>query len=317
MSEPLVFLNGRMVPDSEAHLAIYDAGVVLGATVTEMARTFGHKLFRLEEHLARLHRSLRYVRFDIGVSMDELAAVVRELVEHNTGLIGPDDELGVVVFVTAGEYATYAGGAAAAARTTPTLCAHTFPLPFELWAEKMQHGAHLVTPSIRHVPPQCYDPNMKYRSRMHYYLADQEARLVDPQASALLLDLDGNVTETSGANFLIVEQGAVVSPTLRNILPGISRATVIEIAPELGIPFFERDIQVFNVINADEALTTSTPYCLMPVTRVNGLAIGDGRPGPAFRRLLAAWSARVGLDILEQIVEGARRRAAASPAKPT
>ena len=81
---------------------------------------------------------------------------------------------------------------------------------------------------------------MKYRSRMHFYLADQEARLVDPEAVALLLDLDGNVTETSGANFLIVENGAIVSPTTVNTLPGISRAMVIELAAKLGIPFIER-----------------------------------------------------------------------------
>ena len=105
---------------------------------------------------------------------------------------------------------------------------HTFPLPFELWAEKLLSGIHLVTPSIRHVPPQCYDPKMKCRSRMHYYLADQQARLVDRDAAALLLDLAGNVTETGAANFLIVEDGTIVSPSLRNTLPGVSRATVIE-----------------------------------------------------------------------------------------
>src|SRR5262249_11305227 len=145
--------------------------------------------------------------------------------------------------------------------------------------------------------------------RMHYYLADQEARLVDPDAAALLLDLDGNVTETSGANFLIVERGTIVSPTLRNTLPGISRATVIELAEKLRTPFVERDFQVFNAINADEAFLASTPYCLMPVTKINGVSINDGKPGPLFRRLLAAWSELVSVDIEKQIVEGAEKRA--------
>jgi len=149
---------------------------------------------------------------------------------------------------------------------------------------------------------------------MHYYLADQEARLVDPEAAALLLDLAGNVTETSGANFLIVERGTIVSPTTVNTLPGISRAMVIELAGKLGIPFVERDLQVFNVMNADEAFTASTPYCLMPVTRINGVPIGDGRPGPMVRRLMAAWSEEVGLDIERQIQEGAQRRTAAANA---
>ena len=120
---------------------------------------------------------------------------------------------------------------------------------------------------------------MKYRSRMHFYLADQEARLVDPEATALLLDLDGNVTETSGANFLLVEKDTIVSPTTANTLPGISRAMVMELAGKLGIGFLERDSQVYHVMNADEAFLASTPYCLMPVTKINGALVGSGRPG--------------------------------------
>jgi len=295
-----------MVPASQAHLAIYDLGVVMGATVTEMTRTFRREPYRLDDHLGRLYRSLRYVRFDIGLSQAELAAASRELVAHNAALLPEGGELGLIHFVTAGENALYAGSAGGGARTTPTVCAHTFPLPFELWSKKMREGVHVVTPSIRHVPPQCYDPKMKYRSRMHYYLADQEARLADPDAVALLLDLAGNATETSGANFLIVERGAIVSPTLTNTLPGVSRATVIELAARLGIPFVERDVQVFSVINADEALLASTPYCLLPVTKINGLAIADGQPGPIFHRLLTAWSRDVGVDIEKQILDEAK-----------
>jgi branched-subunit amino acid aminotransferase/4-amino-4-deoxychorismate lyase len=312
MAEPLAFLNGRLLPASEAHLTVYDAGVVLGATVTELVRTFHKQLYRLEDHLGRLAHSLHYVRFDIGMSLAELGQILQKLAAHNASLIGPEDELGLVVFVTAGEYPTYAGGAAGNVRTTPTVCAHTFPLPFELWAAKLQAGVHLVTPSIRHVPPQCYDPKIKCRSRMHYYLADQEARLVDGDASALLLDLDGNVAETSAANFLIVENGTIVSPSLRNTLAGVSRGTVIELAAKLGIPFEVRDFQPFDAINASEAFLASTPYCLMPVTKINGILVGSGRPGPIYQRLIAAWSQLVGFDVLDQIVQGAKRRTAAA-----
>lgn len=300
MSEPLVFLNGQLIPASQASLKIYDAGVVLGATVTEMTRTFRHQPFRLEDHVARLFRSLKYVRFDIGMTQEQLIAASRELLANNTKLIDADDELGLIHFVTAGEYGSYVATSGTPVRSGPTVCAHTFPLPFGLWAERVKNGAHVVTPSIRHVPPQCYDPKMKYRSRMHYYLADQEARLADPNALALLLDLDGNVTETSGANFLIVEHGTIVSPTLRNTLPGVSRAVVIELAAKLGLPFVERDIQVFSVINADEAFLASTPHCLCPVTKINGVTIGDGKPGVVYRRLITAWSELVGLDVVGQ-----------------
>lgn len=308
MTEPLVYLRGEMMPASEAHLAIYDAGVVLGATVTEMTRTFRHRPYRLEQHVDRLFRSLRYTRMEIGLSKDELAQISEELIAHNAGLLDEGEELGLIHFVTAGEFPTYAGMAGRSACTTPTVCAHTFPLPFELWASKLETGTHLVTPSIRHVPPQCYDPKMKYRSRMHFYLADKEAQLVDPDAVALLLDLDGNVTETGGANFLLVEGGTIVSPTLRNILPGISRSVVIELARKLGIGFVERDVQLYNVMNADEAFLSTTPYCLMPATRINGTPIADAKPGPIYERLIAAWSEEVGLEIRKQILEGAKVR---------
>jgi branched-chain amino acid aminotransferase len=307
-AEPLTFLNGRMLPASQAHLTVYDAGVVLGATVTELVRTFRKELFRLDDHLRRLAQSLHFVGFDIGMSMEELGRTVRELVANNARLLVREDELGLVIFVTAGEYPTYAGGAAGSVRTTPTVCAHTFPLPFELWAGKLLSGIHLVTPSIRHVPPQCYDPKMKCRSRMHYYLADQQARLVDRDAAALLLDLDGNVTETGAANFLMVENGTIISPSLRNTLPGVSRATVIELAAKLGIPFAVRDFQAFDAVNADEAFLASTPYCLMSVTKINGTQIGTGQPGAIYGRLAQAWSELVGLDIVRQVVEGGRRR---------
>lgn len=312
MPEPLVFLTGKLVPASQAHLAIFDAGIVLGATVTEMTRTFRQEPYRLDDHLDRLFRSLKYTRMEIAMTKVELASVSRELIAHNAKLCHPEDELGLIHFVTAGEFPVYAGSAGRSARLTPTVCAHTFPMPFELWASKLDTGSHLVTPSIRHVPPQCYDPKMKYRSRMHYYLADKEAQLVDPDASALLLDLDGNVTETGGANFLIVERGTIVSPTLTNTLPGISRATVIELAKKLGIPFVEKDLQVHSVMNADEAFTATTPYCILPVTKINGVPIGDGKPGPIWRKLLAAWSDLVGVDIEAQMRSAAKRRTAAA-----
>ncbi len=310
MTEPVVFLTGQMLPASQAKLNIYDLGIILGATVTEMTRTFKKQPFRLEDHVDRLLRSLKYTRLDTGMSRDDFLKATRQLIEHNAALIPAEEELGIVHFVTPGETPMYAGAAAGSARTTPTVCIHSFPLPFEFWTQKMQTGAHVVTPSIRHVPPQCYDPKMKYRSRMHYYLADKEATLADPAAIALLLDLDGNVTETSGANFLIIEKGTIVSPTLRNTLPGVSRQTVIELAAKLGIPFVERDIQVHSVMNADEAFLSSTPFCMMPVTKINGVPIGTGTPGPLVKKLLSAWSERVGMDVEKQIHDVAARRTA-------
>jgi len=301
--EPIVYLRGQFVPASKAHIAIYDLGIILGATVTEMTRTFRQAPFRLDDHLARLYRSIKYCRFGVMPTPDELRAATLRVVEHNAALLPAGAELGIVHFVTAGENTLYAGSAGGSATLVPTVCIHTFPLPFSLWRDLFVNGGHAVTPSIRHIPPECLDPKMKYRSRLHWWVADGETHLADPKAISLLLDLDGNITECAGANFLIVRQGAVLSPTTKNILPGISRQVVSELCAELQIPFVERDLQVYDVINADEAFMSTTPYCIGPVTRINGLPIGDGQIGPVTRRLLEAWSARVGLDVVRQILD--------------
>ena len=301
MTEPIAYLNGEYVPQSEAKLPVYDAAVVLGATVTEMIRTFRHKPYRLEDHVARLYGSMRYVRFDTGLTPTQMSEITVKVIEHNASLLPEEKELGVIQFVTAGTFSVYAGSAGSGEKMVPTVCVHTFPLPLHLWAAACDTGLHAVTPSNRHVPPQCIDPKVKYRSRLHYWLAEKEAQLVDPKAATLLLDLDGNVTEFSGGNLLIAKGGAILSPTTRNILPGISRQTIMELAAELGIPFVEKDLNVHDVCSADEAFESTTPFCLLPVTKINGMPIGDGAPGPMWEKLTASWSAKVGLDIIAQI----------------
>jgi branched-subunit amino acid aminotransferase/4-amino-4-deoxychorismate lyase len=308
VTEPLVYLNGRLVPAAEANLPVIDTGIVLGATVTEQIRTIHKRLYRLGDHLGRLYRSMRYAHMELGMAPEELAAISHRLAAHNGRFLNEGGELGLVHFVTAGEYAAYAGTTGRPARTTPTLCVHTFPLPFERWAKQMQQGAHLVTPSVRQVPAQCVDPRVKCRSRMHYYLGEREVQRVDPEASALLLDLDGKATETGAANVLMVQRGTLVSPPAAGTLAGVSRATVIDLAGRLDIPFTERDLRVFDLVNADEVFLASTPYCLMPVTRINGVAVGDGKPGPVYQKLIETWGKEVKLDIVGQIIEGARRR---------
>lgn len=301
MSEPLVYLNDRFVPASQAHLAIWDAGVVQGATVAEMTRTFRKQPFRLDEHLDRLFHALRLTHMNIGLSKDKLSAISLELLDHNARLLDADAELGLVHFVTAGEYGLYALGRPP--RREPTVCVHTFALPFSQWARRMKRGAHLITPSIRQVPSQCWDASMKCRSRMHYYLAEREVQERDAEAWALLLDLSGHVTETNSGNFLMVKDGVLVSPPTDYTRAGVSRAMVMELAASLGIPFVARDIPLAEAMKADEAFLSSTSYCLMPVTKINDVPLGNGCPGPIYRALRTAWSQRVGVDIERQLSE--------------
>lgn len=310
MQEPLAYLNGRIAPISQAMLPVHDMGIVMGASVTEMARTFHHACFHLRDHVDRLYRSIRHVGFDVDLAPDAFVDLVLELVTINSRLIPRHHDLGVSMFITAGTSLVYTGYAGKSTHRKPTVCVHTFPLPFELWAEKYSAGQHVVTPSIRHLPPECLDPKIKARSRMHWYLADEQARLVDPRAISLLLDRQDNVTETATANFLMVHKGRVITPTSRNTLQGISQQVVGELCEQLKIPFEQRDFQVYDVVNADEAFTSSTPYCILPVTRINGKPIGDGLPGPIYNELLKAWNQLVGLDVATQMEQGAAERLA-------
>jgi len=308
MEEPLAYLNGRISPISQTTLSVFDMGLVMGASITEMARTFRHQPFHLPGHIDRLFRSARYVGFDIDLTRETLADLTLELIEHNAKLIPQQHDLGVVMFITAGTSLTYTGIAGLDTHRKPTICVHTFPLPFELWAEKYELGQHVVTPSIRHLPPECLDPKIKSRSRMHWYLADAQARLVDPKAIALLLDRQDNIAETGTANFFIVQDDQICTPQPRNSLAGISQQVVSELAEQLGLKFQQRDFQSYDVVNADEAFTSSTPYCVLPVTRINKKPIGSGTPGPVFRQLLQAWNELAGLDIAEQMRTGAGER---------
>lgn len=300
--EPIVYLNGGFMPASKAKLDIFDLGIVLGATLTEMTRTFRHRLFKAEDHVARLYRSLKFAGIEVPLTPREMLAKTRELTEANCGLLGKDADLGVIHFVTPGVNLIYAGNAAAGGPLEPTVCIHSFPLPFKAWRHLFVNGAHVITPSIRHVPPECVDPKMKNRSRLHWFLADRQTHLADPQAVTLLLDLGGNVTECAGSNFVIVKGRTIVSPTRRNILWGVSLQTVKELAPRLGLEFVEQDFQPYDVVNADEAWLTTTPYCVAPCTKINGISIGSGKPGPVFRRMIDAWSELAGAEIEPQIL---------------
>jgi branched-subunit amino acid aminotransferase/4-amino-4-deoxychorismate lyase len=182
-----------------------------------------------------------------------------------------------------------------------TVCVHTFRLPFARWRPWFETGAHCVVPETRQLPPECVDPKTKNRSRLHWHLAERAAKQVDPAAVPLLLDFEGNLTETPAANFLLFKDGVVFSPPAHKVLGGISKQTVQEISEELGWQWVENELQIRDALNADEAWLTSTPYCIAPCVRLNGEPIGSGAIGDGYRAVLRAWSTRVGCDIAAQI----------------
>ncbi len=296
MSEPVVYLNGDLVPAGEARVSVFDRGFRLGDAVFDTARTFRHRPYKLREHLERLERSLRYIRLDPGVSIDDLEAVTLQVVDHNLPLLPADDDVWIHQIISRG-LLRQSG--------SPTVVVMTEPLPFASFAPFYRTGVPLVTPSLRHTPPQSVEPRAKTVSRMNLVLAELEAQQADPEAYALLLDLQGNITEYTSGNFFLVRRGSLVTPFERSSLGGIARQTVCELAAELDIEVCEADITPYDAYSADEAFITSTSKCILPVRSLNGIAIGTAVPGPVTTRLLDTWSARVEVDIVAQALRHA------------
>jgi len=295
---PLAYRNGALLPLSQLAVSVFDTGFLQGVTVVEQLRTFGGKLFRLDLHLARLARSLEIVGIDPGLPLAELGRVAEELVEKNRALLDPADDQQATIFATPGISPAYA---ALAERRGPTVCVHTQPLAFGTWAGKYRTGESLVVTDVVQIPAHCWPPDLKCRSRMHYYLADKKAREVEPGSRALLLDERGFVTEASTANVLIYrDSDGLISPPKDHILPGVTVAVLEELAGRLGISFSHQELTFPDLATADEVLLCSTSPCVWSVTRLNGRPIGAGLPGPISKRLREAWSQMVGLDIEAQ-----------------
>jgi branched-chain amino acid aminotransferase len=300
-AERVVHLSGALVPESAARISIFDSAIMLGDCVTESTRTFRHRPFRLEDHLARLYKSLKVCRIDPGLSPAEMREATLRLLEANRPLLGPDDDYWIVHNISRG---LTKPGPNPAQRNPATIMIFNSPMDLRGWARFYAQGCHAVTSFSRAVPAQSLDARIKNRSRLFYTLADQEARLVDPEAQVVILDIHGNVSENKGGNIFVVSEGRLRTPSVDNCLAGISRDTVIGLARSLGLPVSECAIQPYDLATGDEVFFTSTPYCIMPATRFNGHVVG--RVGPVTKRLLAAWSEHVGMDIVAQ-AEGQMR----------
>jgi branched-chain amino acid aminotransferase len=188
-------------------------------------------------------------------------------------------------------------------RSGATVMIYTAPLDLRGWASYYQQGCHAVTAMSRAIPSQSLDARIKNRSRMAYTLAEMEVKLVDADAQGVILDIHGNIAENKGGNVFVVSEGVLKTPTASNALAGITRETVLELAQQLGIETAETLLQPYDLYTADEVFFTSTPYCLMPATRFNGLPVGDGQVGSVTKQILAAWSGLVGMDIVGQALQ--------------
>jgi branched-chain amino acid aminotransferase len=304
MAGPLAFDTGEFLPAEQLSIPIYDSGFILGVTISEQLRTFGGKLFALDRHLERLARSLEIIGLDPGMSYSQIGDAARELAANNHALLATGDDLGCTILVSPGANASLAPPG----EDRPRVRIHTQPLAFSAWHRSYNEGVALATVSIRQTPANCWPPELKCRSRMHYYLADREAKVIDPAARAVILDQDGFVLEASTANLILFNEGeGLVSPPLDQILVGVSLSTVDQLAQQLAIPFRHRRIKLQELEGATEVMLCSTSPCVWPVCRLDRKPIGKLGKDSISQRLLDAWSNLVGLDIAKQAAEFADR----------
>ncbi len=293
--EYTVWLNGEFIPRSEAKVSIMDAGFMGGYVVFDTTRSYNGKIFRLRDHLKRFFRSLHYTRLDPGMTIDEMEALTLEVGRRNESVRDTGDDYCITQIVTRSD--------GVSDPPKPTVCIWVYPLDIARYTPLLRNGIHLVISRIRSFDPDQVDPKVKHKSRMSFSMAEREIQNADPDARALLLDAEGNITEGTGFNVFVVKDGVLRTPTERSILQGISRKVTLELAEQLQIPTRQEDIQPYDLYNADEAFITSTPWGIMPVRQADFRTVGDELPGPMVNQLQAAWSEMVGLDIVDQFVQ--------------
>jgi branched-chain amino acid aminotransferase len=298
-----VYFNGELVPETEAKISIYDSALMFGDMVFEMTRSFNKKQFKLADHIERLYSGLKILRIPLEMTPAEMEYACNLTIEANECLFQHDDEHRLMIDVSRGLLGIYQG--IEGLHKGPNIIIADFPLRWTVatMGSLFDSGINAVITSQRAIPGHLLDPKIKNRSRIHYLMANIEAGQVEGDNNwALLLDVDGFIAEGSGDNFFIIKDGVVITPEGRNILRGVSRDYIIrELCPQMGIQVIEKNIEAYDVYTADEAFMTGTPFCMLPVTSLNGSKIGLGKVGEGFTRILTQWSDNVCLDISGQI----------------
>jgi len=273
----IVYFNGRFIPKEEVQLSPDDRGFLFGDGVYEVVLSYNGRLFRLEDHLKRMERSLREVRIngpDIG-SFGEIAEKLMQ--ENNLG----DRDATIYIQITRG--ATFPRKHIFPEKDTPPtiyMCA----APFEFSREKLEKGIRIIlVPDIRWT--RC---DIKSVALLPNVLANQQAK--ESGAGEAVFVRDGVVTEGAHTNFCAVFDGQVVTfPKSNYILAGITRGVVLELCKNLNIPVKEFPVFEKDMKDADECMVLGTTAEVTPVVQVDDWQVGDGKPGPITLKLQRAF----------------------------
>jgi branched-chain amino acid aminotransferase len=296
-NQRVAYFNGKIVPDDQVVVPFRDRGFKYGDAVFDSSRTFGGEIFKLEAHIDRLYRSLRYLRIDPGLSRDGMTDITRDVLERNRHLLGPGEDYWVSQRISRGTDPI----ADEAPASGPTVIVECTPLPFRARAPLYRDGIKLITPSVRRTSPESLSPNAKTHNYLNMVVGDLEARALDSDAWALLLDSRGFLAEGLGSNIFLVRDGGLLTPKRQQVLEGVSRATVIELASKLGIAVVEDDLTPYDAYIADEAFISSTSLCICPARSLNGARFADPAiPGPVTARLIDEFCELVRFDYVTQ-----------------
>ena len=285
-----VYLNDKFVPQEEAVVSVFDHGFLYGDGVYETLRAYRGRVFQLAEHLARLERSASRIQLTLPVSRGRLTDLVRESLLRNQL---QEAYLRITVSRGAGEI-----GLDPALCKAPTLV--IIAKPFQLYPESLYaDGVSVLIAKTKRNLPEALPPQVKSLNFLNNILAKMEAKAAGAH-EALMLNHRGELTEGTTSNLFVVQGGRVRTPAVEcGILNGITRGLVLQLASELGIPSEEARLTVDDLLRADECFLTNTTQEVLPVTRVNGTMIGNGRPGEITRRLHVSFRA-----CLDRLLDG-------------
>jgi len=271
------YVNGRYVRREEASISIYDHGFLYGDGVYEAIRAYDGIIFKLREHLDRLYESAKSIKIDLPMEKQELGQIVVEVLKKNQLRSG---YVRIVVSRGAGKMGVDPRNCA-----KPTIVIMAEPRE-PLFGEKVK-GISAIISSLRRTPSWSLDPRIKTLNYLNNVMAKIEAIEAGVE-EAIMLNEQGFVAETSTENVFVVKNGTVATPhPSLGVLKGITRDVVIRIVKELGYPLEERPITVHELFNADEVMVTGTAAEVVPVIKVSGRIIGDGKVGPVFGRITA------------------------------
>ncbi|MEC7303444.1 MAG: aminotransferase class IV, partial [Pseudomonadota bacterium] len=238
----VVWFNGEIIPETEARVPFRDRGFKYGDAAFDTTRTFGHRIFKLDEHLNRFYSSLKYLRIDPGISKEDLKRATEEVVEINLRNVSEDEDIWVTQRITRG--LEPADRRLWAEYPERTILVESRPLPLRERGKFYRDGLRVRTPSVRRPSPDTLSPRAKTHNYLNLIIAELEVKDADPDAHAVLLDTNGNLAEGKGSNIFIVKDGVVLTPKERYVLPGVSRQTAIDLAREKNLPVEEADIDL-------------------------------------------------------------------------